>query len=183
MARSRYKIYHNDRPHFMTMTVVEWFPLFMDREIVSILLKSLTFLQQERNVAIFAFVIMENHLHIIASNNCLNKTIKEFKSYTARCIIDHLKSRNLIPLLNKLKRAKLQQKTQSTYQVWQEGSHPQEIIHEKMMIQKIEYIHNNPVRRGYVDEPFHWRYSSARNYTGQEGLLKIKTDWRNEPDS
>jgi hypothetical protein len=48
-----------------------------------------------------------------------------------------------------------------------------------MLLQKIEYIHNNPVRRGYVDEPKHWRYSSARNYEGKEGLLDVKTDWRN----
>jgi len=48
-----------------------------------------------------------------------------------------------------------------------------------MLLQKIEYIHNNPVRRGYVDEPHDWRYSSARNYEGKEGLLEIRTDWRN----
>ena len=66
------------------------------------------------------------------------------------------------------------------YQVWQEGSHPQEIYGEKMLIQKIDYIHNNPVRRGYVDEAREWRYSSARNYGGMEGLLEVKTDWRNE---
>ncbi len=161
------------------MTVVEWIPLFMDREIATIILKSLKFLQQERKLMIYAFVIMENHMHMVASNSCLNKTIKEFKSFTARSIVDHLKSRNSIPLLNKLKRAKLSHKIQSTYQVWQEGSHPQEIIHERMLIQKIGYIHNNPVRRGYVDEPAHWRYSSARDYEGKEGLLDITTDWRN----
>ena len=66
------------------------------------------------------------------------------------------------------------------YQVWQEGSHPQEIYGEKMLIQKIEYIHNNPVRRGYVDEAGYWRYSSARTYEGMEGLLEVRTDWRNE---
>jgi putative transposase len=63
--------------------------------------------------------------------------------------------------------------------VWQEGSHPQEIYDEKMLIQKIEYIHNNPVDRGYVDDPEHWRYSSAINYAVEEGLIEVKTDWRN----
>jgi hypothetical protein len=48
-----------------------------------------------------------------------------------------------------------------------------------MMRQKIEYIHHNPVKRGYVDDDVHWRYSSARNYAGQEGLLKIDTGWFN----
>ena len=47
-----------------------------------------------------------------------------------------------------------------------------------MLVQKLEYIHGNPVRRGYVDDPVHWRYSSARNYAGLEGLIEVERDWR-----
>jgi hypothetical protein len=47
-----------------------------------------------------------------------------------------------------------------------------------MMWQKLEYAHNNPLRRGYVDDPTHWRYSSARNYAGRPGLIEILTDWQ-----
>jgi len=46
-----------------------------------------------------------------------------------------------------------------------------------MMRQKIDYIHLNPVRRGYVDEPVHWRYSSARNYETECGLIDVAVDW------
>ncbi len=46
------------------------------------------------------------------------------------------------------------------------------------MWQKIEYIHMNPVRRGYINDPLHWRYSSARNYARQEGLIPVTTDWQ-----
>lgn len=128
---------------------------------------------------VYAYVIMEHHLHCIASAEELSKTMKEFKSYMARRIIDYLKDRNSIYLLEKLKTAKLSHKTESKYQLWQEGSHPEEIYNEKMLLQKIDYNHNNPVRRGYVDEPKHWRYSSARNYEGMEGLIAVRTDWRN----
>jgi hypothetical protein len=48
-----------------------------------------------------------------------------------------------------------------------------------MMEQKIGYIHDNPVRRGYVDDPVHWRYSSARNYAGMEGVLVVDMEWWN----
>jgi len=61
--------------------------------------------------------------------------------------------------------------------VWQEGAHPELIQNEAMMLQKIEYIHNNPVKRGYVDQAQHWRYSSARNYEGEVGLLDIDKSW------
>lgn len=179
MTRTRYKIYNQHQPHFLTMTIVQWIPLFMNKEIVSIVLDSIRFVQKERSLTLFAYVIMEHHLHMIASNDHLTKTIKEFKSFTARSIIDHLKGQNSVSILQKLKNAKLTHKRGSTYQLWQEGSHPEEIYSEEMFMQKIEYIHNNPVRGGYVDEPKQWSYSSARNYEGEQGLLETKTDWRN----
>jgi hypothetical protein len=52
------------------------------------------------------------------------------------------------------------------------------ITSEAMLQQKVEYIHNNPVKRGYVDDPAHWRYSSYRNYVGEPGLLEVNLlDW------
>jgi len=39
-------------------------------------------------------------------------------------------------------------------------------------------MHNEPVERGCVDDAMHWRYSSARNYAGQPGLIEVVTDWR-----
>ncbi|WP_245587413.1 hypothetical protein [Cylindrospermum stagnale] len=65
-------------------------------------------------------------------------------------------------------------KTKQEYQVWQEGFDPQVILDEEMFRQKLDYIHNNPVQRGYVDEPIYWRYSSCRNYIGQPGLLQVE---------
>jgi len=179
MTRTRYKIYNEQQPHFLTMTIVEWMPLFINPQIVSLLLQSLRFVQREREVVLYAYVIMEHHLHLIASAPHLGKTMKELKSFTARQIIDYLGGQKSISFLGRLKGAKLSHKKESDYQLWQEGSHPEEIYSEKMLLQKVEYIHHNPVRRGYVDEPKHWRYSSARNYEGEEGLLEIWTDWRN----
>ena len=179
MTRTRYKIYNDEAPHFLTLTIVDWIPLFTNPEIVSLVLESLRFVQKERRVVLYAYVIMEHHLHLVVSASELGKTMREFKSFTARSIVDYLDGRNAIPILEKLKSAKLLHKKESDYQLWQEGNHPEEIYSEKMLLQKIEYIHNNPVRRGYVDMPQEWRYSSARNYEGKEGLLEVRTDWRN----
>jgi len=179
MTRTRYKIYNDQQPHFLTLTVVEWIPLFANPDIATIIFQSLRFVKRERGMILYAYVIMEHHLHLIASAPELAKTMKEFKSFTARTIIDYLEERNSIPLLSKLKKAKLLHKKESDYQLWQEGNHPEEICSEQMLIQKIKYIHNNPVRRGYVEEAKHWRYSSARNYEGMEGVLEVCADWRN----
>jgi len=68
-------------------------------------------------------------------------------------------------------------KNDREYQCWEEGSHPQLIQNEAMLRQKLDYIHFNPVKRGYVDKPEHWRYSSARDYAGLEGLMPVYQDW------
>jgi hypothetical protein len=67
-------------------------------------------------------------------------------------------------LLNQLEFYRAAHKTQSQHQVWQEGVHPQEIDTEEMANQKLDYIHNNPVLRGLVVAPEHWRYSSAHEW-------------------
>ena len=77
-------------------------------------------------------------------------------------------------LLRQLRAHKLRHKTESEYQVWQEGSHPEQIQSDEMMWQKLEYVHNNPVARGYVDDPVHWRYSSARNYARFAGVDRCR---------
>ena len=173
MGRSRYAFYDQNRPYFLTCSLVNWMPLFACPSVVEIVFDSLKYLQKERLLRIFAYVIMENHLHLIAASAQLGKDIAAFKSFTARQIIDHLKAKHVISVLRLLNFYKLRHKKDRDYQVWQEGSHPQVILNEAMMLQKIQYIHNNPVKRGYVDAPEHWRYSSARNYAGMSRMLEI----------
>src|SRR5204863_8378116 len=120
----------------------------------------------------------KNHLHLIASAPDIANAVKSFKMYTARQIVDLLEAHRAKVLLRQLRGFKLRHKTDSDYQVWEEGSKPKQIQSDEMMLQKLEYIHNNPVKRGYVDEPVHWRFSSARNYAGGAGLVDVVTDWR-----
>ena len=102
--------------------------------------------------------------------------LASFKSYTAKQIVNRLTELRS-PVLDLLAMHKARHKTDRAHQVWQEGSHPEMIEGEAMMRVKLEYIHNNPVKRGYVDEAVHWRYSSARDYAGQTGLISVKTQW------
>jgi REP element-mobilizing transposase RayT len=131
--------------------------LFTNPEIGSIIFESLKFMQDNDRLTIYAYILMENHLHLIASLKELSKEIGIFKSYTARKIIDHLKERNAKDILKLLNFYKLKHKRDRDYQLWQEGSNPKQILNEKMMIQKIEYMHFTPVKRGYIDETVHWR--------------------------
>jgi putative transposase len=178
MTRSRYRFHEDEYPYFLTCTIVGWLAVFTRADAVQIIFDSWNFLKKEKNFRLYGYVILENHLHLIAQAPNLANAIKSFKMFTARQIVDLLEAQGASVLLKQLRLLKLPHKTKSTFQVWEEGSHPQQIGSDEMMLQKLEYIHDNPVKRGYVDQQVHWRYSSARNYVGLPGLIDVITDWR-----
>lgn len=178
MGRSRYKIVTSDAPHLLTCTVINWLPLFTRPDTVQIVLDSFKFLQKERALQLFGYVILENHLHWIAQAPDLPKEIASFKSFTAKMIVRYFDERNMTSMLDRLAFHKKAHKVDRDRQVWEEGYHPQLLQGGEMMRQKLDYMHLNPVKRGYVDEPTHWRYSSARNYAGQAGLIDVRTEWQ-----
>jgi hypothetical protein len=63
--------------------------------------------------------------------------------------------------------------------IWQEGYHPVAIKSKTFFNEKLDYIHYNPVKKGFVEKPEHWKYSSARNYLlGDDSLIVIdKIEW------
>ena len=176
MGRSRYKITQPDAPHFITLTVLHWMPVFTRPATVEILLDSLRFLMRD-GLQVYAYVILENHLHLILQSAQLDKDIARLKSFTARQLLTYLKSEHVQILLEQFAFYKKAHKKDREYQFWQEGVHPEMIQNTQMMLQKVEYIHQNPVKRGYVDKAEHWRYSSARNYMGDVGLLEVNKSW------
>jgi len=177
MTRSRYYIREPEYPHFMTCTIVGWLPVFTRPEAVQIILDSWTHLKLHHNFKLFGFVILENHLHLAAAATDLQAVMKNFKSFTARQIVDLLREKGAETLLWQMRLFKKRYKTESEFQVWQEGNKPKQIQNDDMMRQKLTYMHENPLKRGYVDEPVHWRYSSARNYAGLPGVIDVVTDW------
>ncbi len=174
MGRSRYKIYEPTHPHFITCTILHWIPIFTRVDTTQIIFDSLKYLQKNSNLKIFAYVILENHLHLIVQSDDIAKDITRFKSFTARKIIDYLKANNVKTILDQLHFYKKTHKADREYQLWQEGIQPKLIQGEQMMRERIDYIHNNPVKRGYVDKAEHWRYSSARDYEGVRGLVEVE---------
>ena len=172
--RSRYRIVDPDGLYFLTCTIVDWLPVFQSRPYFDVITQSLTVCRANKGMRLYAYVIMENHLHLIAGAPDLSGAMRAFKGFTAREIIALAQASGQTGLLNELMVRKKRSKALSQHQVWQEGAHPQIIRDDDMLNQKIEYIHNNPVRRGYVDAPEHWRYSSARNYyMGDHSVMEI----------
>jgi hypothetical protein len=82
-----YRVQYDPCPHFLTATVNHWLPLFTRPETVNILLDSWRFLQREAGSRLYGYVILENHLHLIAASGDLSRDMQRFKSYTAKKII------------------------------------------------------------------------------------------------
>jgi putative transposase len=122
---------------------------------------------------IYRKLVLENHLHLIAGSPRIGRGVQHVKSYTARRIIDQLVATRAQRFLDLLALFKRLHKTQPEHQLWDEGSHPQHIESEGVMRRKLEYIHRNPVKRGFVDLPVHWRWSSARDDAGLAGLIEV----------
>ena len=177
MGRSRYTIYEPTHPHFVTCTILNWLPIFTRQESIKIIFDSLNYLNKNDNLKIYAYVILENHLHMIVQSNDLSRTMKHFKRHTARQILNLLKEQNIHTILDQFKFYKRAHKSKTTYQVWQEGFQPILMQNDKMMIDTIKYIHHNPVKRGYVAKDIHWLYSSARDYNGVGGKVEIERFW------
>ena len=173
MGRSRYIITEPNKPHFLTCTVLEWLPVFTRPETAEILLNTWRYQRENIDLLLYGYVILENHIHFIAQAEQLDKCVNSFKSYTARQLIDYLEANHVERLLARLRFGKKAHKTNREYQFWQEGTHAELMFSEALIREKLDYIHRNPVKRGYVDEPEHWRYSSARNYAGKLGLIEI----------
>jgi len=112
------------------------------------------FLQGRDRLILYGYVILENHCHLLTAGPDLGQTIASFKSFTAERIVKRLQECHS-PILDLFAFHKARHKVDRAHQVWQEGSHPEQIQGEAMMRQKLKYIHNNPVARGYVDDPVH----------------------------
>lgn len=135
--------------------MLNWLPVFIRPGTVLIILDALAWRQQNKGVKVYGYVILENHMHCILEAPDLPQQLHDFKAFVAKEILHYLEENNTTRVLNFLSFFKKAHKTDSHYQFWEEGSHPQLLQNEEMLRQKLDYIHLNPVKRGYVEEAVH----------------------------
>ncbi len=144
MGKSRYKIVTEGKvPYFLTCSIVNWLPVFGNPIIAKIIIDSLYFIHTQDRMILHAYVIMENHVHLIASSSDLLNEIRKFKSFTARESIDWYRQNNKKWILKQLRFNKSAHKTDQDFQFWQEGYHPKLLYDDKILLNKLEYIHTS----------------------------------------
>ncbi len=153
-------------PQFFTATNYNWKHLLKEDEYKNIIVNCLKFLVDEKRVTVNAFVIMSNHVHIIwqpLQHYTLTQIQTSFMTYTAKAIKKKMMQEKPIALeelkVNKYDRA---------YQIWKREPLSVELFTEKAFIQKLNYIHQNPVIAGLVLYAELYKYSSAKFY--QSGI-------------
>ncbi|TBN04461.1 transposase [Hyunsoonleella flava] len=178
MSRN-YKFHNKQGLYFVSFATVNWIDVFTRHIYFDVLAESIRYCRAAKGMELYAYCFMPSHVHLIfrSSNEQPSELLRDFKSHTAKKIIEALENNPQESrkewLLWMFERAGKKNATTSKYQFWQHHNKPIELWSEKVIKQKIDYIHNNPVKSGFVTNPVDWKYSSARNFQGDDTILKI----------
>lgn len=149
-------------PQFYTATILEWKPLLKQDKYKDVVIESLRFLVNEKRVKLYAFVIMSNHIHLIwqpLAQFTPDDIQHSLMSFTAHQIKNDLEQNHprVLPYFKVTAKDRC-------YQFWERNALGIELFTEAVFIQKLNYIHLNPLRAGLCNLPEEYYYSSARFY-------------------
>src|SRR5690606_10766785 len=177
MSRN-YKFHNPEGLYFVSFAVVEWLDVFTRIEYKNILLNSLAFCQKEKGMQIIAWCIMTNHMHLIfrsINGERPEMLLGDFKRFTSKALVkaisENPKESRKESLLASFRNAGNKISNVSRYQFWRHDNKPIELWSNKVIQEKIDYVHNNPVEAGIVYRPTDYLYSSAMDYADERGLL------------
>jgi REP element-mobilizing transposase RayT len=152
--------------------------LFTRKIYKDIAIESFKYCQINKGLRLFAYVIMSNHIHLIAkaTNGDLSDVVRDIKSYTSRKFLESIYSdrESRRDWMKMVFEYHAKYKNKQNNQIWTHENYPEEIYSQSFMEQKLEYIHNNPVKAGIVAAPEDYLYSSARNYAGHEAVMEVE---------
>ena len=165
--------------YFITFTTVGSVDVFTRKRLRDLVISSLKYCIDHKGLILYGYVIMSNHIHIIAratkESTGISSILRDFKKFTSTRIIKFVLNNTLERRGEWLEvifryHAKYNSNN-TTYQVWTQRNYSKATIFPKFTMQKLNYIHNNPVKAGIVDSSVDYPYSSARNYDLRTDIL------------
>lgn len=175
----KYKFRDTDKLYFVTFAVVNWIDLFIREGYKKIILDSWNYGIKNKGMEIYGWCIMTSHIHLIIGSHedKLERIMQNMKRHTSEELKEAIKNNYSESrkewMLWMMERAGKKNSNNINFQLWQQHNNPVEISNQKMAWQKLEYIHQNPVKAGFVEKPEDYLYSSARDYHGMKGLIEI----------
>ncbi|KAB8153111.1 transposase [Kordia sp. TARA_039_SRF] len=175
----KYKFHNASGVYFISFATVYWLDVFTRQLYFDILTDSIDYCRKYKGMKLYCYCIMPNHLHLIfqSTENNPSGLLRDFKKFTSKKLVQAIKvnpkeSRKKW-FLDMFEKAGKERSNVAQYQFWQQHNHPIELWSDKIIKQKINYIHNNPVKAGFVINPTDWKYSSARNFCDDYNVLEI----------
>lgn len=168
--------------YFITTSVNNFTKIFKETRYINILLENINFYRFKYGFLLLAYVIMPDHLHMLIHPNPdrpedISSIMEDFKKFTSRQLRRQMEEDKRTKWLESF-RLKTPKKRNWRYQVWQERFDDLGIYSLTAARAKINYIHSNPVRKGMVDKPEEYPYSSARNYIlNNHTVIRVDTDF------
>lgn len=175
-----YRIYDQNALYYLTFGTVGWIDVFTRKAYKDMLIDSFRYCQLHKGLELFAYVIMSNHIHLIARAKegfQLSDILRDFKKHTCKQIIKAIQEEGESRrewMLKLLAEAGQGNHKNKTWQLWRNDNHPIELYSPSVMDQKLDYIHNNPIKAGIVDNAEDYLYSSARNYCVEPGMFEVE---------
>jgi len=175
----KYKIRNPDNAYFITSTTEGWIDIFTRKNNKQVIVDSLNYCVKNKGLIIYSWCLMSNHLHMICKSEgdiSLSDILRDFKTFTSKQIAQNItqepESRREW-MYAYFKKSVSHLKRAPKYKIWQNGNHPKEITGSVSLYQKIEYIHNNPVKEMLVENAWEYLHSSARDYSDKKGLVEV----------
>ncbi len=175
----KYKFYNAEGLHFVSFATVFWIDVFVREAYVNIIIDSLNYCRNNKNMALYCWCIMPSHVHLIFKANDGNPSdiLRDFKTHTSKQLVNAISNNPQESrkewLLWMFTHAGKKNSNVTHNQFWQQNNKPIELWSADVIDQKVNYIHNNPVVAGFVTEAHHWKYSSAIDFSGSKGMLGL----------
>jgi putative transposase len=176
----RYKFNDKDKLYFVSFAVIDWIDLFIRKEYKDVVVSSLKYCIEKKNLELYAWCIMTSHVHLIIGSpvNPLENIMRDLKRHTSeelhKIIQRNSNESRREWLLEMMGKAGKENSNNCGLQLWQQHNNPIVLDTPFIMHQKLDYLHNNPVVAGFVEKPEDWLHSSAKDYhTGKKGMIDI----------
>ncbi len=170
MSLGGYNIKNQAAVHFLSFAVVGWADVFTRPLYQNIIIDNLRFCQEHQGLILNAWCLMSNHIHLVVSSKKedLSEILRDFKSYTSKQIIKAIANNRQESrrewLIQMFKDSGSTNRRNKEYQFWRQDNQPKECFSVSFTLQKINYIHQNPVTAGLVFKAEDYRLNSAADY-------------------
>lgn len=169
MPRNLQRYYGSDDLHFITFSCYRRLRLLAPAARRDLFLRSLEAVRIRYKFIILGFVVMPEHVHLLLTKpevGKLSTAIKALKQSVARRVLGSKRKDRSRRLFH----------DELPHVFWQPRFYDFNVFTEKKRIEKLRYIHRNPVTRGLVTKPEDWRWSSFRHYAfGEKGIVEVNS--------